>query len=44
LVLVRVGVLQDDVPGVEEAGQEAETAEGEVNEGVCATDAALDPH
>lgn len=41
LVLVRVG--EDDVPGVQEAGQPAEDAEGDVDEGVGAADAAFDP-
>lgn len=44
LVLVRwLGELCDDVPGVEKAGDEAEDAEEDVDEGVGATDAALDP-
>jgi hypothetical protein len=44
LVLVgRLGVLCDDVPGVQEAGQEAEDSEADVDEGVGAADAALDP-
>lgn len=44
VLLVRVWVLQDDVPGVQEAGQESETAEGDVYEGVGAADALLDPN
>lgn len=44
LVLVgRLGVLGDDVPGVQEAGDVAEDAEEDVDEGVGAADAALDP-
>lgn len=44
LVLVgRLGVLGDDVPRVKQAGDEAEHAEEDVDEGVGATDAALDP-
>lgn len=44
LVLVGgLGVLCDDVPGVEEAWEEAEEAEADVDEGVGATEAALDP-
>jgi hypothetical protein len=39
----RLGELGDDVPGVEEAWDEAEDAEEDVDEGVCAADAALDP-
>lgn len=42
-VVVGVGVLEDYVPGVEEAREEAEAAERDVDEGVCAADAALDP-
>ena len=37
------GVFGDDVPGVEKAGEEAEAAEGEVDEGVGAADAGFDP-
>ena len=45
LVLVRrLGVLCDDVPGVEEAGDIAEDGEENVDEGVGAADAALDPY
>lgn len=44
LVLVGgLGVLGDDVPGVKQAWDEAEDAEADVDEGVGATDAALDP-
>lgn len=44
LVLVRwLGELGDDVPGVEKAGDEAEEAEEDVDEGVGAAEAALDP-
>lgn len=44
LVLVRrLGVLCDDVPSVQEAGEVAEDGEEDVDEGVGATDAALDP-
>ncbi len=44
LVLVgRLGELGDNVPGVEEAGDEAQAAEEDVDEGVGAADAALDP-
>lgn len=38
---IRVEV--DYVPGVQEAGKDTETAKGEVNEGVCAAEASLDP-
>lgn len=44
VVLVLFGVLQDDIPGVEKAWEDAETAEGEVNERVGATDALLHPY
>ena len=37
------GVAGDYVPGVQEAGDEAEAAEGEVYEGVGGADAAFDP-
>lgn len=44
LVLVgRLGQLGDDVPGVQDAGDVAEAAEEDVDEGVGAADAALDP-
>lgn len=36
-------VLRDDVPGVQEAGQEAEDAEEEVDEGVGGADAGFYP-
>lgn len=39
----RLGELGNNVPGVEEAGDVAEDAEEDVDEGVCAADAALDP-
>ena len=41
VVVVRGG--GDDVPGVQEAGEEAEEAQGEVYEGVGGAEAALDP-
>lgn len=44
LVRVRLGVFEDDVPGVEEAGEETETAERDVDERVCAAYPALDPY
>ena len=43
LIVVCIGVLQNDVEGVEEAGEEAEAAKGDVDERVGAADAALDP-
>lgn len=42
--VVWIRVLQDHVPGVKEAGKKAETAQGEVDEGVGATKAFLDPY
>lgn len=42
-VLVGFGVFEDDVPGVEEPGEETEAGERDVDEGVCAADATLDP-
>ena len=38
-----IGVFGDDVPCVEEAGEVAEGAEGEVDEGVGGADADFDP-
>ena len=44
IVVVRaLGELGDDVPGVQEAGDETETAEEDVDERVGAADASLDP-
>ena len=44
LVLVgRLGILRDDVPGVEKTGDVTEDAEEDVDEGVGAADAAFDP-
>jgi hypothetical protein len=43
VLLVGVGILQDDVPGVQETGQETETAECDVDERVGATHALLYP-
>jgi hypothetical protein len=43
VLLVGLGVLEDDVPGVQEAGEEAETAERNVYERVGAADALLHP-
>lgn len=45
LVLVQwLGELGDDIPGVEEAGEEAETAEKNVDDGVGAANPAFDPY
>ena len=35
VAIVGVGVLEDDVPGVEQAGEKPETAEGDVDERVA---------
>ena len=43
LVRGDVGVFGDDVPGVQEAGEEAKTAEGEVDEGVDGAEAGFHP-
>lgn len=43
LVVVRVGELGDDVPRVQKSGDEAEAGEEDIDEGVCAADAALHP-
>lgn len=49
LVLWYLGVVGfrvdgDDVPGVEEAWDVAQYAEGDVDEGISAADATLDPY
>lgn len=43
LVFRDVGVFADDVPGVEKAGKETKTAEGEVDERINGTEPGLDP-
>lgn len=43
VVVVRFGILGDDVPCVQQAGEEAEHAEGDVDDGVGAAEAAFDP-
>jgi hypothetical protein len=40
----RVRVAGDDVPGVDEAGDVAEAAEGDIDEGVGAAEAYFDPY
>jgi hypothetical protein len=42
--IVWVGVLQDNVPGVQKSREDAEAAECDVDERVCAADTALNPH
>jgi hypothetical protein len=44
VAIVGIGVLEDGVPGVEQAGEEAEAAQGDVDEGVGRADSALYPH
>jgi hypothetical protein len=39
-----VRVAGDDVPGVDEAGDVAEAAEGDIDEGVCGAEADFDPY
>lgn len=41
--VVAIGIFCDDVPGMEEAGDETKHAEEDVDEGVCRADASLDP-
>lgn len=43
IIVIRLWVLQDDVPCVKEAGDVAKTAEGEVDNGVSSANAHLDP-
>lgn len=40
----RVRVTRDDVPGVDEAGEVAETAEGDVDEGVGGAETGFYPY
>jgi hypothetical protein len=42
-VLVIVGVFEHDVPGVEKTREDTEHAKTDVDEGVCAADAAFNP-
>jgi hypothetical protein len=44
VLIVRVGVLEDDVPGVQETRKEAKAAESKVDERVGATNAFLHPY
>lgn len=44
LVVRRVGIARDDVPSVDEAGQDTQAAEGDVDQRVGRADAALDPY
>lgn len=43
IIVIRFWVLDDDVPCVEETGDVAKTAEGEVDNGVSSANAHLDP-
>jgi len=42
--VVGVWVLEDDVPSVQQAGEEAQAAEGDVDEGISAAYTTFDPH
>ena len=44
LLVRRVGVFGDDVPGVDETREEAQTAESDVDERVGRAEAAFDPY
>jgi len=44
LLVRRVGVFGNDVPGVNETGEEAQAAESDVDERVGRAEAALDPY
>ena len=43
VLVIGLGMLEDDVPGVYEAGEVAEAAEGDVDDGVGGADADFDP-
>lgn len=43
VLVVGLGVLEDDVPGVYETWEVTEAAEGDVDDGVCGADADFDP-
>jgi hypothetical protein len=44
VAVIGIWVLQDDVPGVEQAWEESQTAECDIYEGVAGADAAFDPN
>jgi|SRR5690242_14503053 len=44
VAIVLIGILEDDVPGVEQAGEEAEAAKSDVDKGFSGAHAALDPY
>jgi hypothetical protein len=44
LLVCRVGILGDDVPGVDETGEEAQAAESDVDERVGRAETTLDPY
>lgn len=44
LLVCWVGIFGDDVPGVDETGEEAQAAESDVDEGVGRAETALDPY
>ena len=43
VIICAILVFGDNVPGVDEAREEAEAAEGDVDDGVGGEDTALDP-
>lgn len=44
LIIVWLWVLEDNIPGMNEAREEAEQAEGDIDEGVRGADSSFDPH
>jgi hypothetical protein len=44
LLVCRIGVTRDDVPGVDETREEAEAAKSDVDERVGRAETALDPY
>jgi hypothetical protein len=44
VIVVSLGVLRDDIPRVDQAGEIAERAEGDVDEGFGAAEAYFDPY
>lgn len=44
VVIVRLGVFEDDVPGMEQTGDIAEAAKSEVNDRVSCANAYFDPY
>lgn len=44
VLVIWIGVLENDVPGVKKAGEKAEAAKCDVDKGICAANPLLDPH